>query len=295
MTKTLIFRSPPDSQQGFTLVELMISVVISLVLLLFVSTLFISSKGSYRLNDDNARMQEDGRYAMGLIGRNLMQAGFGEPDSNITTSLVNEKGISIQGLMGCDKGFADPAAATTDLACAAAGKPSFHVSYWVDAYDANSGVGTDCNGQNVVTPSATPPKAFIAHIASNRFFLATKDGTQSLYCNGSGNNIPQPVLSNVEDMVVTYGVSTGTSPVPGEYKNGAAVDVFFGEKSNWKKVISVQVCLLISSANNVTPQLQTYTDCNGDSQTATDRKLRTAMTSVFTLRNNAASSLVRGI
>lgn len=299
MTKTTTSLPQRAIEAGFTLVELMISVTISLVLVLFVSSLFISSKGSYRLNDDNARLQEDGRYAMALIGRNLMQVGYGKALTRTITDFVNADGKPAQGLMGCDKGFDNPAVATADLVCAtAAGKPAFHVSYRVDgAYDANTGSGADCNGQNVVVPPSTPPLAFVKEIVSNRFFLNTKDGVSSLYCNGSGNAVSQPVLSNVEDMVVTYGVNTEDMFTPNQYLNAAAVEALPDPVNEgrtiqkWKQVISVQVCLLLSSANNVTPQAQTYTDCNGVQQTATDRKLRTTMTSVFALRNNATPSL----
>lgn len=294
MMKTSPLHISPTAQQGFTLVELMVSVVISLVLVLFVSGLFISSKGSYRINDDNARLQEDGRYAMALIGRNLMQAGFGNPVTRTTTDFVDVDGNILQGLRGCDTGFASPVAATPDFSCAtAAGKPGFEVSYRAaDLYDANTGAGADCNGQSVNETSTKPG------IVNNRFFLYTKSGDSapSLYCNGSGNAVSQPVLSNVEDMVVTYGADTKGAFVTDKL-NLNANDVknllpSANYKTTWNQVTSVQICLLISSANNVTPQAQTYVDCNGMSQTATDRKLRTAMTRVFTLRNNAASNLV---
>lgn len=295
MTKTHIPRIQPADQQGFTLVELMVSIVISLVLVLFVSSLYISSKGSSRINDDNARLQEDGRYAMGLIGRNLMQAGFGNALTGTTTDFAGTdvNGGPLQGLRGCDKGFVGPVAATPDFHCATASdKPGFEISYRVaDLYDSNTGAGADCNGQSV---DETPPAP---GIVSNRFFLYTKagDSVPSLYCNGSGGAVSQPVLSNVEDMTVTYGVDTKGAMVVDKYLNAAGVDalpISANYKTNWNQVSSVQVCLLIRSENNVAPQAQTYIDCKGVSQTATDRKLRTAMTSVFTLRNNAASNLV---
>ena len=295
MTKTTTPLPQRATGQGFTLVELMISVTISLVLVLFVSSLYISSKASYRINDDNARLQEDGRYAMALIGRNLMQAGFGNPLTRTTTDFAgtNVDGDPLQGLRGCDTGFVSPVAATPNFSCAAsAGKPAFQVSYRVeDTYDTNTGAGADCNGQNVDKTTAA------AGIGINSFFLYTKAGdtAPSLYCNGNGNTVSQPVLSNVEDMVVTYGADTKGALVTDQYLDAAGVKALprsLNYKTNWNQVSSVQVCLLISSANNVTPQFQTYVDCNGASQTATDRKLRTAMTSVFTLRNNAASNLV---
>ncbi|WP_025916588.1 PilW family protein [Herminiimonas sp. CN] len=299
MTKAQTLHIRPAIQQGFTLVELMVSVTISLVLVLFVSSLYISSKGSYRINDDSARLQEDGRYAMGLIGRNLMQAGFGNALTRTTTDFVgvDVDGNPLQGLRGCDAGFVSPVAATPDFHCAtAAGKPGLEVSYRVaELYDANTGAGADCNGQSV---DETPPKP---GIVSNRFFLYTKagDSAPSLYCNGQGvgkvATVSQPVLSNVEDMVLTYGADTKGEFVTDKLNlNADGVNALptANYKTKWNQVTSVQVCLLISSTNNVTPQAQTYVDCNGVSQTATDRKLRMAMTRVFTLRNNAASNLV---
>lgn len=279
-------------QAGLTLVELMISIVIGLVLVLFVTTLFINSKASFRLNDDNARLQEDAGYAMALIGRNLMQAGFGNVVTSTTTDFVNPDGSAAQGLRGCDNGFTAPTAATPDFTCGAGGKPAFQVSYRVDdAYDANSGAGADCNGQNVDKSTAA------AGIAINRFFLYTKagDAAPSLYCNGNGNTVSQPVLSNVEDMTVTYGADSKGIFTPDQYLNAAGVDALSlsaTNKKNWNQVVSVQVCLLVASANNVTEGNRTYTDCGGASQTATDNRLRRAFTKVFTLRNNATPSLV---
>lgn len=293
MTKTPIPLSLPGGRQGFTLVELMVSIVISLVLVLFVSSLYISSKGSYRINDDNARLQEDGRYAMALIGRSLMQAGYGNVVTSTTTDFVNPDGTAAQGLKGCDNGFASPVSAPLNFTCTtAAGKPGVQVSYRVeDTYDANTGAGADCNGQNVDRTTAA------AGIVINRFFLYTKagDSAPSLYCNGNGGTVAQPVLSNVEDMVLTYGADTKGTYSPDRYLDAAdaeALPLSASNKAKWDQVVSVQVCLLISSANNVTPQTQTYTDCSGVPQTATDHKLRTAIRSVFTLRNNATPSLV---
>ena len=51
-------RQPTGSQQGFTLVELMISMTIGLVLLLAIGTVFTSSRQVSRVQEDNARIQE---------------------------------------------------------------------------------------------------------------------------------------------------------------------------------------------------------------------------------------------
>ena len=51
----------PVRQHGLTLVELMVSLVLSLVLMLGAMQLFVGSKQTYRLSDSLARVQESGR------------------------------------------------------------------------------------------------------------------------------------------------------------------------------------------------------------------------------------------
>lgn len=290
---------PLRPQIGVTLIELMISMVIGLVLVLFVGTLFLTSKSSFRLNDDNARLQEDASYALNLIGRNLMQAGYGNVVSSTSTDFANPDGSAAQGLKGCDNGFKSPVAAPLDFDCAVTGSPSMQVSYRVeDTYDANTGAGADCNGQNA---SKTPAAILAQGVVINRFFLSIKAGdtAPSLYCNGNGGTVAgtvsQPVLGGVEGMTVFYGADTNGTFTPDQYLTAAGVEALplsATNKKNWNQVVSVQVCLLVSSPNDVTGGNRNYTDCSGTAKTATDNKLRKAYTKVFTLRNNATPSLV---
>lgn len=282
--KNTASRSLWSTQRGFTLVELMVSMAIGLVIVLFVTTMYVSSRSSYRLNDDNMRIQQDGRAVMHLIGRNLMQAGFG---NLVTLNSVAPTDFSAQGLFGCATGFDNPATfvAGTKAACAlaAAGKPAgFEVSYRVDnTVNANIEAGTDCNGQ------AASLDASGNRVAVNRFYLADNAGSSTLFCSGNGSG-PQPLLGNVEVMLLTYGIDTDGDSSPDRFVN-SATDVN-GLTADWKGVVSVGVCLEISSANDVTPGLQSYAGCNGQLKQAPDRRMRTVLNSTFTLRNNAAAS-----
>ena len=62
--------------RGFSLVELMVAVTLSLILLGGVVTLFASSRKSYESNDHLARIQETGRFALGQIVRDIRSAGY---------------------------------------------------------------------------------------------------------------------------------------------------------------------------------------------------------------------------
>ncbi len=70
--------SPPSQsrQDGFTVVEIMVAMVISLILLAGVIQLFVGSKVTYRAQEGLARMQENGRFAVDYLARDLRVAGY---------------------------------------------------------------------------------------------------------------------------------------------------------------------------------------------------------------------------
>ncbi|WP_246541999.1 PilW family protein [Collimonas antrihumi] len=242
-------------------------------------------------------MQEDGNFALTVIGRNLMQAGYGKMVTATTTNLkgLAGRGLAVgQGLTACDNGFTDPLATAPDFTCATSGgQPGLTVAYAVDAYDATnsptSGAGADCNGNDA------------GGMVTNSFFIATKSGesSQSLFCSGNGSTTSQPILNNVDKMVVTYGVdTTGANAVTKFFSvNGASSVAALppntgNNKKNWDQVVSVTICLELHSANSVTTNgAQTYLNCSATSTTATDKKLHAALTRTFTLRNRAAPTL----
>lgn len=61
---------------GFSLVELMVAVTLSLILLGGVIALFASSRRSYENNEHLARIQENGRFALDQIVRDIRSAGY---------------------------------------------------------------------------------------------------------------------------------------------------------------------------------------------------------------------------
>jgi type IV pilus assembly protein PilW len=65
-----------SSQRGFSLVELMVAISLSLVLLAGVLSVLYSSRVTYRENDRVARLQENGRAALELMLRDMRAGGF---------------------------------------------------------------------------------------------------------------------------------------------------------------------------------------------------------------------------
>lgn len=63
-------------QRGFSLVELMIALTIGAIILAAVSMMFVSSKQGYTTQDRLARLQENARFAMHFLVKDLRNAGY---------------------------------------------------------------------------------------------------------------------------------------------------------------------------------------------------------------------------
>ena len=67
-----LFRS---GEVGFSLVELMVAVAISVFLLLGISYIYVGSKQTFRNQEALARMQENARLAFEYLSQDLRMAG----------------------------------------------------------------------------------------------------------------------------------------------------------------------------------------------------------------------------
>lgn len=239
-----------NAQQGFTLVELMIGMIVGLVLLLVIGTVFVSSQGVFREQEDNARVQENGRFALEVIGRSIKQAGHVEMP--FTGFKVEFTGTAISGTNG-GAGVADTLTVQFEGAIG----------------------DSDCDGTGVTVAGT---------IIQNHFNIDAANA--ELRCRGEISNTPpvpgaSPVgnvlLSNVEDLQIFYGIdSTGDQ----------SVDQYTELPADWEQVITVRVCVLIRSEKTNVVSAGNYLDCNGASVAIpADRRLRRAFTSTINLRN----------
>lgn len=77
------------NQRGLTLIELMIGMALGLIVLAGIGYIYLGSRQSYKLQDNMARIQENGRYAMEVLGREIRMAGFQECSTAKFTSTIN--------------------------------------------------------------------------------------------------------------------------------------------------------------------------------------------------------------
>lgn len=124
-------------QRGLSLIELMIAMLIGLVLVLGVVQVFIASRSAYALSQGLARVQENGRFAVDYLSRDIRMAGH--------------MGCKSDQILGQDAGTTAFLAKYTTFGTAPVAALAFN--YAIEGYEAD---GTAPSASATVTLRATP-------------------------------------------------------------------------------------------------------------------------------------------
>jgi type IV pilus assembly protein PilW len=176
-------------------------------------------------------------------------------------------------LKGCDGNFADLTQPMASLACSnpLTGQADPTGTQIADAiaavYEAtvensvtSGGQPVDCLGNAFRSGAYTGASPWAGDLRTgtgtstyyhsySRFYILNG----SLYCRGSatnatsGENAGQPLVDNIADMQITYGIGDSTTMKRViSYKTAAQLAA-----STWDRVVSVRICLLVRSDKNV--------------------------------------------
>jgi type IV pilus assembly protein PilW len=263
-------------QQGLSLVELMVALVLGLVLMTGVLQVFLSSRQTYSANEAMARMQENGRFALEFISRSARLAGYVEPIYTGSKPLPLVRPLCT-GL-------------PTELCSInGAGNASDSVGFIMQPPIVDS-ERRDCLG-NIITG--------INDLIINQFSIIPATGTTpaALGCRAynlttsawiAGPN-PQALVDGVDSMQVLYGITTGNdSRSANQYVSADRVGL---NLSDWQKVRSVRISVLANSVittNNNSASRQ-YALLDAAPLTAAnlgnDRRSRQIFTTTIQLKN----------
>lgn len=261
-------------QRGMGLVELMISLVISLVLLGALTYFYLGSQQMNRTQDDVSRMQESGRNAMEILGKAIRQAGFKlDPERLFVNAIIGTNGDNELG----PSALADTITIRHDPTW----KPT--------AANPLAGEEPDCEGFTKTSDNAgfdsLGMRSLNTQVVAYAFSISVIPGnsTRTLRCNNTAGNPATGgtiIVDNIENMQITYGIGDGLGSVTAYVAQPTA--------AQFAQVVAVRVSLLIRgpSANVTANRSQTYT-YNGAMTTATDGFLRHVYTSTFAVRNQA--------
>lgn len=252
----------PEREAGLTLVELMISITLGLIIVMAATALLLSSKSGYIQQDESARMDDAGRYAIESIARAVRQAAYVNWDSSeapvVATDAVspNIRGLDANSLNAAANGLTSPLNRSIN------GSDVLAIRFF------GAGTGTHGDGTMVNCAGFGVPAPANAAAAENArgwsiFYVAQESsGEHSLYCKYRGENgwAVAAIAHGVDSFQVLYGVDTDGDGLPNQVLNAAGVDALDAAPppsgggggsagSHWKKVVTVKVALLLRGTN----------------------------------------------
>lgn len=241
----------PSRQQGFTLVELMVTLVISLLVLMAGISFYMMSRSSYDTINDNANLEERGNFALSTMMRLMRQTSY-VPFVDGSGGMMSIPDNMIVGVDSCS----NPNDSET-LACGAGpainGSDAVIIRYFGVGQQADrtlpDGSVVDCSGQGVA--GFTDIDSAAAQRGLSILFIGTgANGKPSLMCKyrdraaGGQESTTvyhtQELVPGVENMQLLYGLSTNGDDVPDKYATASTMNT-----SDWAKVQTVKIALVV--------------------------------------------------
>jgi type IV pilus assembly protein PilW len=210
-------------QSGFTLVELMVASTIGLIVLAVFGEVFLSGQQSYRTQTGMGALQENGRFALFFLQRELRMAGFPRLSNMGVPGLASPALVVVEGGVGASDQITAQYLPATG---------------YVDA----SGVAVP-NASDDCLGGALP-------VGGTLVFSHFSVSNGALRCEGSSNaGSPQPLVGDdsarvIESMQVLYGEDTDGDSYANVYRRADQVVTL-------ANVTAVRIGVLVSSGEIV--------------------------------------------
>ena len=148
---------------GFTLVELMVSMVISSLVIAGIFGVYTIQQRSYTVQEQVSELQQRGRSALAFMAQDIRMAGYDDADSNCTSGEITTANPTRFTFNTCDGNSSTPVTITYGL------------------YDAFAGIGQN-NG-------LTDDLFRQVDGGNQELILEGVDGFEFLYFDGNGNSL----------------------------------------------------------------------------------------------------------
>lgn len=310
--------------KGFTLIELLISITMGLVIIASLVGVLVTASSNSKTNDRTSEIQENGRYALELLKRDIRQAGFrgynwGEPNppSAAITIPANPgvgdcgPGFAInirQGIWGANdtnpfSGTCIPAAnyangdvlvirhvANAPTPAASAPAPGSSTLSFYSTYSTGV-VFQGTNGLNgVLSDPYFAMQVYVYYISPYTNSPAESPQIPALYrvaLQPDGSMLPELVVSGIEKFQVQYGRTTtdlNTQYYNADQINGTSINT---TPSDWDSVSTVRIWVLARNSKVEPGYTNTATYVMGDqSYTVNDGYRRQLFSTVIQRRNS---------
>lgn len=292
--------------KGFTLIELMITLVLSLMITYAIAQVLISSNRTSVASDGMSQSQETGRFVMSYLARQVRQAGL---DSVTNDSRTTGAFISCSDFPALVDNFAcitESGGNETEQTINDLGP---HGDRLAIAWIPPVGSLADCSGSTGHRPIGAPITTPLTPYAVDDIIINTYwvqfDATSrmnALFCQGflftgadvAGSSPQQAIANGVEAMQILYGEATVALPGSGDrnigrYAPAAAVPTAptVDDVQDWSRVYAVKISVMTRSLTEVTNSdtLRRYVLANAAPYNMTDAVSRQVFTTTFTINN----------
>lgn len=201
-----------NNEAGFTLVELMIAMVLSLMIMGGTLALFAGTKSTFLLQRAVSQVQSDGNAVLTLLEHQVRLAGYPQDSLLLESGVIgnNGKGGNYSVSASASAGFSASASSDTTL---------------IFQFLAPQDNFFNCAGENFNDGDEVAVRIALIDNDNN--------GTTDLTCQGGGAAVT--LVDNVSNLQFEYGEqSTAAASVPIQYKAYAAV-------SNVRNVLAIRM------------------------------------------------------
>jgi len=234
-------------QRGLALAEVLIAMALSLLVALAAASLLHASNGDFMHNGANTRIDDNGRFALAIIGQSLRQAGYpGEPGAGAPAAAVPP--LAVEGR--------DAASVATAADGLGAALPSVNGSDALAIRYAPAAVAGAEGGGAMLNCAGFP--ADPGEWAWSIFYVArASDGIAELRCKYKGENGwgSDAIVRGVDAFHVLYGIDTDSprDNIPNLYLAASGIDALDAAlpaseramRPYWRRVASVRFALLL--------------------------------------------------
>ena len=309
-----VARNNLSPERGFSLVEMMISIVIGLMIIAALVGVLLTSSGSSKTNERTAELQSNGRYALDHLKRELRHAGYRgftwaepTPGTVVVTNECRDGGATVgafasnirQGIWGANDGnpFTTANCLGTGyvrgdvlvirrVAGQAATGLTPNTLYFRSTYaDGRIFQGTVAPVVAGVPIANFELQEYVYYIGRDDA-NATVPALRRITLRADGSFGDEMVVSGIEHMQVQYGRATSDRNT--RYYNANNISGLSTDagSTNWDDVNSVRIWLLARNAKAETGYANSNSYAMGDqTYTVNDSFRRQLFTAVVQLRN----------
>lgn len=248
------------ANHGTTIVELMISMTISLFLIAGVVQFMVSNKRTFLYAQQLSQSEENGRFASFILAKEIRMSGY----NNATSTAV-----PLPFFGNCDDDWCSKDQDTSL-------EPSDRIAIQYDPMN-----DKDCNGNATVLST---------DIVINVYWVEpdlTNNGENSLYCQGYNATTkvaysdPQALIGGIETVQFLYGVHDDPD------FNNLTKYVSSDEVEEWENIYSVKLAVLSKSMGNFSAirNTKTYTLLDGETLSYDDGLSRSIYSTTVSINN----------